>query len=39
MTPTPEVPNKGFNISKWGLEHAALTRYLMVVLLLMGVGA
>ena len=39
MTPTPEVPNKGFNISKWALEHAALTRYLMVVLLLMGVGA
>ena len=36
---TPEQPKKGFNLSKWALDHAALTRYLMVVLLLMGVGA
>ncbi|MEY4340774.1 MAG: hypothetical protein RL541_278, partial [Pseudomonadota bacterium] len=24
---------KGFNLSKWALEHPALTRYLMVVLM------
>ncbi|MGP1629714.1 MAG: efflux RND transporter permease subunit, partial [Giesbergeria sp.] len=29
----------GFNLSKWALDHPALTRYLMVVLLLMGVFA
>ncbi len=28
--------NKGFNLSAWALEHAALTRYLMVVLLVLG---
>ncbi|MBH9553113.1 efflux RND transporter permease subunit [Inhella gelatinilytica] len=28
-----------FNISRWALEHPALTRYLMVVLLLVGVVA
>jgi len=38
MTPV-QAPQKGFNISKWALDHPALTRYLMVVLLLMGVGA
>ena len=38
MTPVP-APKKGFNISKWALDHPALTRYLMIVLLLMGVGA
>jgi len=32
-------PKAGFNLSKWALDHPALTRYLMVVLLLMGVGA
>ncbi len=26
----------GFNLSRWALEHAALTRYLMVVLLVLG---
>ena len=36
---TPVEPKKGFNISKWALDHPALTRYLMIVLLLMGVGA
>ncbi|MBQ0959725.1 efflux RND transporter permease subunit [Ideonella sp. 4Y11] len=29
----------GFNISRWALEHAPLTRYLMVVLMLLGVAA
>jgi multidrug efflux pump subunit AcrB len=28
-----------FNISRWALEHSALTRYLMVVLLVLGVAA
>ena len=29
----------GFNISRWALEHPALTRYLMAVLLVLGVAA
>jgi multidrug efflux pump subunit AcrB len=28
--------SKGFNLSGWALEHAALTRYLLVVLLVLG---
>ncbi|MBU3725178.1 MAG: efflux RND transporter permease subunit [Burkholderiaceae bacterium] len=28
-----------FNLSRWAIEHPALVRYLMVVLLFMGVGA
>ncbi|MES2362264.1 MAG: efflux RND transporter permease subunit [Pseudomonadota bacterium] len=45
MTQTPpstqpstpsEQPAKGFNLSKWALDHPALTRYLMVVLMLLG---
>ena len=28
-----------FNISKWALEHSALTRYLLIVLLLLGAAA
>src|SRR4051812_6965927 len=32
-------PKAGFNLSKWALEHAALTRYLMVVLMLLGLTA
>ncbi len=37
MTPTPNTaPEKGFNLSKWALDHPALTRYLMVVLMLLG---
>ncbi|MGR4867999.1 efflux RND transporter permease subunit [Variovorax sp. LARHSF232] len=32
-----EEPRKrGFNLSKWALDHAPLTRYLMVVLMLLG---
>src|SRR5512133_1169647 len=30
---------KIFNLSRWALEHAALTRFLMLVLLLLGVSA
>ncbi len=29
----------GFNISRWALEHPALTRYLMLVLMVLGVAA
>ncbi|MCE2677944.1 MAG: efflux RND transporter permease subunit [Burkholderiaceae bacterium] len=32
-------PEKGFNLSEWALNHRAFTRYLMVVLLLLGVAA
>ena len=48
MTPIPPTlpnpPTAGpegsrFNISRWALEHPALTRYLMVVLMLLGVAA
>ena len=28
-----------FNLSRWALEHKALTRYLMVALMLLGVAA
>jgi len=30
---------EGFNLSRWALQHPALVRYLMVVLLVMGVSA
>ena len=30
---------KGFNLSLWALKHPALTRYLMVVLMVLGVAA
>src|SRR5688572_19391382 len=34
---TGDAPRKsGFNLSKWALDHAPLTRYLMVVLMLLG---
>ena len=29
----------GFNLSRWALEHPALTRYLMVVLMVLGFAA
>ncbi|MFM2035889.1 MAG: hypothetical protein RL459_1154 [Pseudomonadota bacterium] len=32
-------PKDGFNLSKWALEHPALTRYLLVVLMLLGFAA
>ena len=32
-------PATGFNISKWALEHPALTRYLLVVLMVLGMAA
>jgi len=36
---TPQNPKPGFNLSKWALEHTPLTRYLMVVLMLLGVAS
>ena len=41
MTPlSNKAGNKaGFNLSKWALDHPALTRYLMVVLMLLGFAA
>ena len=42
MQPTPPTagvqPSK-FNLSKWALDHPALTRYLMLVLMLLGFAA
>ena len=34
-----ENPKSGFNLSRWALDHAALTRYLMLVLMLLGAAA
>lgn len=37
---TGGVPRKnGFNLSKWALDHEPLTRYLMVVLMLLGLAS
>ncbi len=36
---THDEPKAGFNLSKWALDHPALTRYLMVVLMLLGFAA
>jgi multidrug efflux pump len=35
----PQEPKAGFNLSKWALDHTALTRFLMVVLLILGAAA
>jgi multidrug efflux pump subunit AcrB len=34
-----EQPKEGFNLSKWALEHTALTKYLLIVLMLLGLAA
>lgn len=44
MHDTPTVaeggtPSSRFNISRWALEHQPLTRYLMIVLMVLGVAA
>ena len=36
---TQAQPKDGFNLSKWALDHPALTRYLMLVLMLLGFAA
>ena len=38
-TPADDVQTSKFNISRWALEHPALTRYLMVVLMVLGIAA
>jgi multidrug efflux pump len=38
-TPTSAAEPSRFNISRWALDHPALTRYLMVVLLVLGFAA
>ncbi len=35
----PALEDRRFNISRWALEHPALTRYLMVVLMVLGLAA
>ncbi|MBK9443504.1 MAG: efflux RND transporter permease subunit [Comamonadaceae bacterium] len=32
-------PEQGFNLSRWALEHAPLTRFLMIVLMVLGTAA
>ena len=32
-------PKESFNLSRWALEHTALTRYLMVVLMVLGLAS
>jgi len=36
---TPKQSNESFNLSRWAIEHAPLTRYLMVVLMVLGFAA
>jgi multidrug efflux pump subunit AcrB len=36
---TAAAGKAGFNLSRWALEHAALTRYLMLVLMVLGFAA
>ncbi|MEG2631222.1 MAG: efflux RND transporter permease subunit, partial [Comamonas sp.] len=35
----PQQPKQGFNLSRWALEHVALTRYLLVSIVLLGFAA
>ncbi len=37
--PAGASPASRFNLSRWALEHPALTRYLLVALMLMGIAA
>ena len=37
--PVDSATPRRFNISRWALEHLALTRYLLLVLMLLGVAA
>ena len=39
MSNASSAGNGKFNVSRWALEHPALTRYLMAVLLLVGFAA
>ena len=33
------TPSDRFNLSRWALEHPALTRYLLLVLMVLGFAA
>lgn len=37
--PAGDTEHRKFNISRWALEHSALTRYLLIVLMLLGAAA
>ena len=39
MTDTHLPAEKGFNLSRWALEHAPLTRFLMIVLMVLGAAS
>ena len=39
MSSSKTEPSARFNLSRWAIEHAALTRYLMLVLMVMGFAA
>ena len=38
-TAANDAQDTGFNLSRWALQHKALTRYLMIVLMLIGVAS
>ncbi|HOE42212.1 MAG TPA: efflux RND transporter permease subunit, partial [Rhodoferax sp.] len=39
MSETHLHPERSFNLSRWALEHAPLTRFLMIVLMVLGASA
>ena len=39
MSTAAVAPSSRFNVSRWAIEHAPLTRYLMIVLLALGAAA
>jgi multidrug efflux pump len=39
MTHKDQDPSASFNLSRWAIEHPALTRYLLVVLMVLGFAA
>jgi len=39
MSETHLQPAKSFNLSRWAIEHAPLTRFLMIVLMLLGAAS
>ena len=39
MSETHLQPEKGFNLSRWAIAHAPLTRFLMIVLMLLGAAS
>ena len=39
MSPQSWSKDQRFNVSRWALEHPALTRYLMIVLMVLGAAS